>query len=126
MRRRVGRVAVIVATLLLVPVTYAQKATEQYIPVGKSPGISGKYSYIGEIEQVDQQNRTITVAGPEGRRTIKVTDATKIWLDRTQQRISNKRGSMADCQPGRRVEVNYVDYETKDQAEWIKVMITER
>ena len=124
MHPRASGAAVIVAMLLLAPGAYAQKATERYIPVGKSPGVSGKYSYIGQIEQVDQQSRTITVAGPEGRRTIKVTDATKIWLDRTQQRMSNERGSMTDLQRGRRVEVNYVDYETKDEAEWIKVVIS--
>ena len=118
------RAALMIATLLLAPGVYAQKATEQYIPIGKSPGISGTYSYIGKIDHVDPQNRTIVVAGPKGKRTIKITDETKIWLDRTQQRVSNETGNMADCQRGRRVEVNYVDYETKDEAAWIKIEIS--
>lgn len=124
MRRFANGAAAVAAMLLLLPVVHAQKMTEQYIPVGKSPGISGKYSYIGQIEQVDPLNRTISVSGPEGTRSIKITDTTKIWLDLTQQKKSNQRGSMTDLQPGRRVEVNYTDYEKKDQAEWIKVVIS--
>jgi hypothetical protein len=30
---------------------------------------------------------------------------------------------MADLQPGRRVEIKYADYQTKDAAHWIKVVV---
>ena len=123
MRPHASVMVLIVGMLFMASDTYGQKATERYIPVGKSPGISGKYTYIGQIERVDSENRTIVVAGPEGNRTITVTDATKIWLDRTQEKLSNQRGGMGDLQPGRRVEVNYVDYEKKERADWIKVVI---
>ena len=125
MRRIASNVVVIVATIVLAPAAYTQQTTERYIPVGKSPGISGKYSYIGQIEQVDPQNRTITVSGPEGRRTIRLTETTKIWLDRTGLRMSNQTGSAAECQPGRRVEVHYVDHETNGEAAWIKIVAPE-
>ncbi len=121
MKRGLTGLAVLLALLCWAPSARAQMMTEQYIPIGKSPGISGKYSYIGQIEAVDVNNRTVTVRGPEGARTIKVTDKTWIWLDRSQQRRPNSYGKMSDLQPGRRVEVKYVDYETKDTAHWIKV-----
>ncbi len=123
MRPHASVLVLIVGMLFLASDAYGQQATERYIPVGKSPGISGKYTYLGQIERVDSEKRTIVVAGPEGNRTITVTDATKIWLDRTQEKLSNQRGGMGDLEPGRRVEVNYVDYEKKEQADWIKVVI---
>ncbi len=121
MKRQLSGLAVIVATLCWASSAQAQMMTEQYIPIGQSPGISGKHSYIGQIESVDTSNRTITVRGPEGARTIKVTDKTWIWLDRSQQRRSNTFAKMSDLQPGRRVEVKYTEYQRKDTAAWIKV-----
>jgi hypothetical protein len=123
MKRSLSVIVVFFALLGWAPSAHAQHMTEQFIPVGQSPGISGKYSYIGQIEATDLENKTVTVAGPEGSRTIKVTDRTWIWLDRSEQRLTNEVGSMSDLQPGRRVEVKYVDYETKDAAHWIKVVV---
>ena len=40
----------------------AQKMTEQYIPIGQSPGLSGKYTVIGKLQSVNPQERTCTVA----------------------------------------------------------------
>ena len=119
------RAALMIATLLLAPGVYAQKATEQYIPIGKSPGISGTYSYIGKIDHVDPQNRTIVVAGPKGKRTIKITDETKIWLDSSEIGKTNGPGSHADCKRGRLCEIKYAyDGETRtEEAEWIKIRV---
>ena len=122
MRRLLGTAA-IGATLLLTPAAYAQKATEQCIPIGQSPGISGKYSYTGKIASVDRENRIIVVKGSEGPRNIKITDSTKIWIDRSRQKKANPSGSFDDMKRGRRVEVNYTDYEAKDEAAWIKIEI---
>jgi hypothetical protein len=115
--------AVVVAVLWCASPASAQEATERFIPIGQSPGVSGYYSYIGEVEQVDAQNRTITVRGPEGSRTIAVTERTKIWLDRSALRQSNLSGTFADVQTGRRIEVKYEDYERKENAYWIKVAV---
>ena len=124
MRRSSMGIASSIAVLFLAANANAQETTEQFIPVGQSPGISGTYSYIGEIQAVDAQARTVTVAGPEGARTIKVTDETRIWLDRSQQRQSNTVGDMSDLQTGRRCEVKYTDYDTKEEAAWIKVVVS--
>lgn len=121
MERQLSGLVAVVAILCWASTAQAQKLTEQYIPIGQSPGISGKYSYNGQIESVDTNNRTVTVRGQQGSRTIKVTDKTWIWLDRSQQRQPNMRGKMSDLQPGRRCEIKYTDYQTKDTADWIKV-----
>ena len=52
----VGLVLILVATSVA-----AHPEAERYIPIGKSPGISGKYSYQGPIAMVDE------VAGQEER-----------------------------------------------------------
>ncbi len=121
MKRKLSGLAVLAAALCWASNAQAQMLTEQYIPIGQSPGVSGKYSYIGLIDSVDTNNRTVTVRGDQGGRTIKITEKTWIWLDRSQQRQPNVRGAMSDLQPGRRVEIKYTDYQTKDTADWIKV-----
>lgn len=99
---------------------HGQQTTEQFIPMGKSPGVSGKYAWMGEIEQVDEQNRSITVKTESGSKTIKLTDKTRIWLDRSKLRTSSVKGSFADLKKGGKVEVKYVK-DRESEAEWIKI-----
>ena len=122
MKRNAIAIAWTAALLGWASSAHGQRLTEQFIPVGQSPGISGVHSYIGEIEAVDVGKRTVTVKGPAGSRTIQVGQQTRIWLDRSQRRLTNVVGSMADLRPGRTAEVSYVDVETKDAAAWIKVV----
>lgn len=115
----------VIAVTLLCGTSYAhgQKATEQYIPIGQSPGLSGKHTYIGMISDTDPRALTITTADrTPGRRTLKITGKTRIWLDRSKLKLTNLSGSFADLQKGRRVEVKYADPERR-QAEWVKVEI---
>jgi len=115
-----------VAALLLLGWTGtagAQRTTEQYIPIGESPGISGVRSYIGAITAVDPQRRTFTVQDTTGPRTIKVGEGTRIWRDRSAERLSNEAGDLSDLRVGRRVEVKYVDDQARDTADWIKVAV---
>jgi len=113
-------------TCLVATATYAQSAsaqhaTERYIPIGKSPGLSDKYDWIGEITAVDQGAGTVTIRNPQGERSIRVTDTTQIWVDRSAMRQVNTVGTLSDLIVGRRVEVHYTDYERRDTAAWIKV-----
>lgn len=101
----------------------AQEATERFIPIGQSPGISGTYAYLGEVVAVDAARNTVTVRGPAGDRTIAVTERTRIWLDRSALRQSNLTGAIADLQVGRRVEVKFEDSERREKADWIKVAV---
>ncbi|HEY7657246.1 MAG TPA: hypothetical protein VH881_10315 [Burkholderiales bacterium] len=103
----------------------AQEATEMYIPLGQSPGVSGKTSLLGTLESVDAAKRTVTVAGPSGARTVGLTDRTSIWLDRSLQKQPNRSGTMADLQRGHRVEIKLRKGEPTPVAEWIKVQVAE-
>ena len=125
MQRTTRAIALAAALLGCARVAQGQRTTEQFIPLGQSPGISGVRSYIGPILSVDARNRTFTVRGPDatGTQTIKVVARTRIWLDRSAQRLTNLVGSMTDVQVGRRVEVTFVDDKTKDTADWIKVAL---
>ena len=98
----------------------AQQATERYIPIGASPGVSGEYSYTGEIVAVDMSSRTITVEDEEGRRIMRVNEDTRIWLDRSQRRRPALVGDYADCEVGRRVEIMHRPDDPMVAA-WIKI-----
>lgn len=124
MRTHILQALVVVALSSVAQDARAQQTTEQFIPVGQSPGVSNVLSYIGEIESSDRAARTVTVAGPEGSMTFMITDSTEVWLDRSAMRESSVVGSLTDLTVGRRIEVKYENPETRDVAEWIKVAIT--
>jgi hypothetical protein len=107
--------------LLAAPwVARAQKATEQFIPIGQSPGLSGRATVIGTVEAVDAAARTMTVNAGATSYRCALTDRTRIWIDRSAQRLSATTGRLADLQKGRRVEVKFTDA-TRKTAEWVKV-----
>lgn len=126
MRSLLSGVGVALAVVCAASPAHGQKATEQYIPIGQSPGLSGKQTSIAEIAQVNLAGRTITIADSAGPRNVRITDSTRIWLDRSKLKQSNLSGSLADLQPGRRVEVKYLDLERRDAAEWVKVEVTQQ
>ena len=69
------RIAVVTLTLLWgLPHVFGQKATEVFIPVGQSPGLSGKYTSIGKITAIDGANQIITVADSSGSHEVKISD----------------------------------------------------
>jgi hypothetical protein len=115
----------ILALLTLVSVVgvHAQKSTERFIPVGKSPGISGKYTSIGTIDAVDMDQRTLTCTDSTGTIMVKVDKNTKIWVDRSKQKLPNLKGSLDDCHQGQVVEVKYRNNERQPgaAADWIKI-----
>jgi len=111
------------ALLCASSLAHGQKSTEQYIPIGESPGISEKYSSIGVVVDVNPAARTVTVADPAGPRTVRILPQTRIWLDRTKLKETNVPGRFEDLQRGRRVEVKYVDPARRDAADWVKIEI---
>lgn len=100
-----------------------QEATEMYIPIGQSPGLSDKGSVIGTLESVDPSAQTIGISSPSGGHTVGITDRTMIWLDRSEQKQPNKNGAINDLKKGRKVEVKVRKGEPKAVAEWIKVQV---
>ncbi len=109
------------------PAAFGQKATELYIPIGKSPGLSGKVTAQGRIECLEPLDRSISVTGRAQKWTATFTQRTRIYLDRTGMRRSNRYGAMADCQPGLFCEIKYEGTEGSDAGaiEWIKIRVTE-
>jgi hypothetical protein len=99
----------------------AEKATELFIPMGKSPGLSGEYTVMGKVEQVNPGAQSITMSGPSGSYTVKLTQHTSIYLDRSKEQLSNSYGTLADCKAGDTVEVKFVDNSRSKPVEWIKV-----
>lgn len=102
----------------------AHQATERFIPIGRSPGVSHTITDIGEIVAVNARDRTITVAMPVGTRTVSIEDGTSIWLDRSMLRRSNQTGSFSDLRIGRKVEVRYLGKKDEQSAQWVKVQIS--
>ncbi len=123
MRKLAISIAVLISCLGGGPLARGQEATERYIPIGQSPGLSRQYNYIGPIEAVDPESRTLTVAGPSGVRVVKLTERSRIWLDRSMLELTSLRGSFEDCQLGRTVEVKYKDPSRRELADWIKLRI---
>ena len=114
-------IALVVPALLLAGGASAQERTERFIPIGESPGISGVYSTIGTILTADADDRTVTVQSGAERWTIRVTEDTDIWIDRSAMRQTNLVGDWSDLEVGRTVEIKCVDFETKEVADWVKV-----
>ncbi len=127
MLKRVMRVVAIGALLLGGTLTaYGQKATEMFIPIGQSPGVSNKTSIVGTIETIDARAQTIIVAGSSGSWSATITDRTKIWLDKSKLRLSNQKGTFTDLRKGLLVEVKYEETGvSRGPADWVKVQITE-
>ena len=108
----------------------AQMVTEQYIPIGQSPGLSGKHTVIGKLQSVNAQEKTCTVADTTGATSgalnVKITERTKIWLDRSKLQQPNLEGTIADLRPGATVEVKPEGHQggvSSAPAEWIKVEV---
>lgn len=99
----------------------AEKSTELYIPVGQSPGLSGEYTVLGKLDQVNLQNRTLKMSGASGSYTVKLTESTAIYLDHSKVKRTNTYGTLADCKVGDTVEVKFEDNSRNKPIEWIKV-----
>jgi hypothetical protein len=100
--------------------TYAQQTSEQFIPIGMSPGISNKYSYIGKITAIDATTKTISMQSDKGPRTITISPITRIWLDRSKNKKSNIVASFDDIKIGDNVEVMH-SRENESTDNWVKI-----
>jgi hypothetical protein len=124
MKIRTTTAMTVLALGLFWSAAHAQRATERYIPIGKSPGLSGKSTLMGEIRSVDAAAQTLVVGGANGERKARVTERTWIWLDRSGMRETNLAGTFTDLEAGRRVEIKFVGEGVED-AEWIKIEMTQ-
>lgn len=111
----------IVTTLGLIGAAFAlsHPATERYIPIGESPGVSNVKSYIGAIESVQTSESGFTMAVGDGDKLVEVTEETEIYLD-TGAGETNETGTEEDCEVGRIVEVYLHDDGT---VYWVKIRV---
>ena len=125
MQKRIKIILVTITLVWIYSFSHAQKSTEVYIPVGKSPGISGKYSTIGRVEAINLTDSTITItiAGELGSHSIKCAKDTKIWVDKTTIKQFNKGGNLIDIKIGSIIETKYKGNKSDASVEWIKIQI---
>lgn len=112
--------AVLACACLGVTVGYAQQTTEQFIPIGMSPGVSGKSSFIGSITAVDGVAKTVSLLSNSGTKTLKITASTRIWLDRSKAGQSSIVGDFGDLETGRRIEA-LPSGQDPQTAAWVKI-----
>jgi hypothetical protein len=103
----------------------AQRSTEQFIPIGLSPGISQKQTSIGTVESMNLRDLVVIVDESGTRRTVRLTPRTHIWLDRSKLKLPNLEGGPGDLQPGRRIEIKFENPVLRQVADWVKVEITQ-
>lgn len=99
----------------------AQKATEQFIPIGESPGLSGSQTHIGRIQGFSPASGILSLNANGETHDVRITNDTRIWLDRSAAKLSNLQGDTSDFEAGRRAEVSYVDPALGDTASWVKI-----
>ena len=97
---------------------WAQRSTEQFVPIGQSPGLSGVVTVAGEIAGSDPVARTITLRRDTDPRpvTVAVVRSTRIWLDRSSVGRPSLTGRFADLVPGSVVEIHFQDPERRQIA----------
>ena len=112
---------------LLAAAVPAQRATELYIPIGRSPGVSGKLSAVGTCTTIEARarQRSVTIRAPERTWTSRLTDETKIYLDRSRLGLPNTYGTIADLRADLLMEVKYREAgrASGGVCEWIKVQV---
>src|SRR5262245_9960633 len=114
-------IAIVFAVLAGAGAAHAQRATERYIPLGQSPGVSGPRPVIRTIVAVEPSERRIDLEGPAGRASVRLEESTPVWIDRHAAGLPSETGSFADCQVGRMAEVAYADPEARQHAAWLKL-----
>lgn len=119
-RRKLGILAFSVALLSAMPAP-AHKATERFIPLGRSPGVSHDFTVVGKIEAVDQRRRSVTIATPSGNLVVEIRKEAKIWVDRTKLKQTNIVGGFIDLKSGRTIEVKFANPDRKRVVDWVKV-----
>lgn len=105
---------------LICSVAGAHQMTEKYIPVGMYPQLDSQYTVYGTIEAANANENTVTIKG----KTVKITDKTFIWLDRSLLKQKNVNGSFSDMRVGMKAEFKLADPDG-DVAKWVKCQITQ-
>jgi hypothetical protein len=109
-------------SLALAGAAAAHPATEQFVPIGASPGpgvVQGTAAPVAEPASGGPPIVAVERAGAEVGAYV-VTERTRIYVDRSAEGLPNLVGTINDVEPGRVIEVRILDPQTRE-AEWIKV-----
>lgn len=101
-------------------ISLAQESSEQFIPIGQSPGISDRVSYIGKITAVNSTDNSLLIDSNRGSRLVKITPTTRIWLDRSKKNQTNTAATDADFKVGLMIEVKHIEND-ETIADWVKI-----
>ena len=110
-------ISILMLTVVALSNASAHPATERYIPIGKSPGISGVKSYVGKIRSVHDTESGFAMTVENATTEVRIDETTMIYVD-TGSRSSNRIGTEEDCEVGRTVEVYLHD---SGVAYWVKI-----
>lgn len=98
----------------------AHPATELYIPIGQSPGISHLKSRIGPIASLSATQSGLTIALEGGSVYVAFDRNTKVYVQYADPGKANQLGTYADCRAGLTAEVYTADDGT---VPWVKVLV---
>ncbi len=104
-------------TALAVGLASAQEATEIFIPIGQSPGLSkeGK-TIMGTVFQVNKDGR-LSIVWDEQFFVVRTDNQTQFYIDRSHLKQSNSYGEFKNIVAGAFVET----YSPTGVAKWVKV-----
>ncbi len=119
--RRILSTAAVLAGVTGLAAAHDQEATELFIPIGQSPGMSSITTDIAEIAAVNSRLETVTLVEDGGTWSVAVSKRTRIWLDRSGHGLTNLSGGMEDLREGMVAEIKYADPTRRQLADWIKV-----
>ncbi len=117
------RFALALVLLLFGSYPFAQEMTERHIPVGAYPYLKSEYLIAGTITNVDSEAKTLTLDVDGGERSFRLTESTKIWLDRSHFGQSTQDGELSELSAGLKAEVRSIGPSRPDLAYWVKVQV---
>ncbi|MFZ2653045.1 MAG: hypothetical protein WA210_23410 [Burkholderiaceae bacterium] len=108
----------------IAPAGFAQKATEMFIPLGQSAGLSGKHTMLARVQSVNQAQRSLTLVQDGSVTTVRLGAQTPVWFDRSKLSQTNSLGTLAEVKPGMAAEIKFQkNNRSGGEAEWVKVQI---
>jgi hypothetical protein len=123
-------IALSILALLAAGAAHAQRSpTEQFVPIGGSPGTSVMQGEVVSVAAQPQSTNTtatststtaFTMKTGGVERTYLIGSRTRIYIDRSQEGLTNQLGGVADLRTGRDVEA-FVPNLSNRLALWVKV-----
>lgn len=99
-------------------IAHAHPATERYIPIGYWASVGVHVTYRGPVVSVAPQALTFTEGAAD--KSVRITEQTQIYIDRSHLKKPSLRGTRADLRPGQSAEIK-MSRTDEGAIEWIKI-----